>query len=396
MSGASETNRGVGGSVVVAAALAQRPDRGGHAWVVLSYLLGFRRLGWRVTLVDRLPPEACVDRTGTVVAPEYSVGYRYAHSVLQRFGLADCYCLIVDDRAEPVGRSRTELRAELRHADFLLNVMGFLDDPDLRDEARRRVFLDIDPGFAQMWAELGLADVLDGHDQYFTVGTNVGRDGSRVPTRGRNWQATLPPIVLSHWPAQTGPGRAITTVAAWRGPFEPIEYYGKRYGLRVHELRRLAGVPDRVAWPVEVALDIDPEDGLDRERLVAGGWRLVDPLAAAGTPERYRHYVQESTAEIMVAKGIYVDTCGGWFSDRSGCYLASGRPVVAQDTGIGNRLPIGDGLVTFHTADEAAAGLADVLERYQHHADAARALAEDHLDSDKVIAAVIESVMEPA
>jgi hypothetical protein len=380
----------------VAAALAQRPDRGGHAWVVLSYLLGFRRLGWRVTLVDRLPPEACIDRGGARVAPERSVGYEYARSVLERFGLADCYCLLIDGRPEPVGRSRGQLRVELRRADFLLNVMGFLDDAELCGDARRRAFLDIDPGFPQMWADLGLADVLAGHDAYLTVGTNIGRPGCRIPTLGHPWRATLPPIVMEHWPVQQGPGRAITTIAAWRGPFDPVEHGGRHYGLRAHELRPLAGMAATVAWPVEMALDIDPTDAADRQRLVAGGWRLADPVAVAGTPDDYRRYVQASTAELMVAKGMYVHTASGWFSDRSACYLAWGRPVVAQDTGVGAHVPTGDGLMVFHSAAEARAGLADVLARYRHHADAARALAEDHLDSDKVLSALVDSGLEPA
>jgi hypothetical protein len=384
------------GSVVVSAALAQRPDRGGHAWVVLSYLLGFRRLGWRVTLVDRLPADACVDRTGAPVAPERSVGYRYARRLLERFGLAGSYCLLVDGQHEPAGRTRTELAVELARSDFLLNVMGFLQDANLRDLAERRVFLDIDPGFPQMWAELGLADVLGGHDTYLTVGTNIGRPGCLIPTRGCRWQATLPPVVLDEWPMQSGPGRAITTVAAWRGPFDPIDYRGTRYGLRAHELRPLFDMPHEVNWPVEMALDIDPADASDRERLMAGGWQITDPVRAAGTPESYRQYVQRSTGELMVAKGMYVRTLSGWFSDRSGCYLASGRPVVAQDTGVSCHLPTGDGLVTFCTADEAQTGLADVLHRYHHHADAARALAKDHLDSDKVIADLINSVLDPA
>lgn len=378
---------------MVAAALAQRPGRGGHAWVVLSYLLGFRRLGWRVTLVDRLPPEACVDGRGAPVAPERSAGYRYARSVLERFGLEDAYCLLVDGRPEPVGPSRGALRAELRQADFLLNVMGFLDDPELCGDARRRVFVDIDPGFAQMWADLGQADVLAGHDAFLTVGTNIGRPGCRIPTMGRAWQATLPPVVMEQWPVQAGPGRAITTVASWRGPFGPVEHGGARYGLRAHELRPLAGMAADVGWPVEMALDIAPEDAVDRDRLLAGGWRLADPVAVAGSPDQYRRYVQESTAELTVAKGMYVRAASGWFSDRSACYLASGRPVVAQDTGIGVHLPTGDGLLVYRSAVEAGAALAEVLAHYPHHAGAARALAEEHLDSDQVLAALIDRAL---
>jgi hypothetical protein len=388
--------RSDGGSVVVAAALAQQPDRGGHAWAVLSYLLGFRRLGWRVTLVDRLPAGACVDRHGATFAPECSTGYRYARSVLERFGLGDRYYLLVDGRREPVGRSRTDLRVELGHADFLLNVMGFLDDTELCGDARRRAFLDIDPGFPQMWADLGQADLLSGHDAYFTVGTAVGGAGCRIPTVGCTWRATLPPIVMEHWPVQRGYGRAITTVAAWRGPFDPVEHGGTRYGLRAHEMRPLASLAERVAWPVEIALDIDPADAVDRERLITGGWRVADPVAVAGTPEAYRRYVQASTAELTVAKGMYVQSASGWFSDRSACYLASGRPVVAQDTGVGAYLPTGDGLVLFRTEAEAEAGVADVLSRYRHHAAAARALADEHLDSDTVLTALADSVLQPA
>jgi hypothetical protein len=201
--------------------------------------------------------------------------------------------------------------------------------------------------------------------------------------------------VLEHWPAQRGLGRAITTVATWRGPFDAVEHLGARYGLRVHELRRLAAIPSGTAWPVEMALDIDPADAADRAQLKASGWRLADPVAVAGTPEAYRGYVQNSTAELMVAKGMYVHTASGWFSDRSGCYLASGRPVVAQDTGIGTHLPTGDGLVLFRNVDEARSGLADVLHRYRHHAEAARALAEEHLDSDTVIASLVDAVLAP-
>jgi glycosyltransferase involved in cell wall biosynthesis len=148
-----------------------------------------------------------------------------------------------------------------------------------------------------------------------------------------------------------------------------------------------------IGWPVEMALDIEPADVADRDRLTAGGWALTDPVAVAGTPEDYRRYVQASTAELTVAKGMYVQTESGWFSDRSACYLASGRPVIAQDTGVGTCLPTGDGLVLFRNAAEAREALVDVLSRYRHHADAARALAEDHLDSDRVIACLIDSVV---
>jgi hypothetical protein len=141
--------------------------------------------------------------------------------------------------------------------------------------------------------------------------------------------------------------------------------------------------------PVEIALDIDPADAADRQLLVNTGWRLVDPVAVAGTAERYRGYVQSSSAELSVAKGMYVQTSSGWLSDRSACYLASGRPVIAQDTGV--NLPTGEGLLVFRTGSEARSALADVFARYPYHAEAARSFAEEHLNSDKVLGALAET-----
>lgn len=380
----------------MAVALAQRPDRGGHAWVVLQYLLGLRRLGWRVTLVDRLPADQCRDRSGAPVAAERSVGARYAHAVLAPFLLDRDYFLLVDGEADPVGHTRSDLRQRVRDADFVLNVMGFLDDEDLLGAARRLAFLDIDPGFPQMWAELGQADVVSGHDVHLSVGANVGRDGCGIPTLGLAWRPTLPPVVLDCWPRADGPGRAVTSVATWRGPFGPVERGGERFGLRVHEFRRFADVALDPPQPMELALDIDDGDGADRDRLERCGWRLVDPVSVAGDPDAYRRYVQDSSAELQVAKGMYVQTRSGWFSDRSACYLASGRPVVAQDTGLGGHLPLGDGLLVFDTAEEARSGLEDVVGRPAHHAAAARAIAEDVLDSDRVLSGLVDAVMEAA
>jgi hypothetical protein len=364
--------------------------------VVLSYLLGFHRLGWRVTLIDRLAPCQCVDGAGRPVAPDHSVGYIYARSVLQAFGLEDDYVLLVDGVEEPVGRTRAALAADLDAAEFLLDVMGFLDDRRLRDNTRCRVFLDIDPGFPQMWAADGLADVISGHDVYLTIGTNLGSEGCAVPTLGRTWRPTLPPVVLDEWPVRRERGRAVTSVVTWRGPFAPVEHDGVRYGLRAHQFRRFAGVASATNWPMELALDIDPEDDADRSMLTGAGWTVVDPRFVAASPSGFRRYVQESTAEFLVAKGMYVQSAGGWVSDRSACYLASGRPVVAQDTGLGAAISVGDGLVVFNDVTEATALLEEVLARYTHHSAAARALAEDHFDSDRVLSELIDSVLDPS
>jgi len=188
------------------------------------------------------------------------------------------------------------------------------------------------------------------------------------------------------------PPPCFTSVASWRGPFGPLTYGGVTYGLRVHEFRKFAAIPRSSPARFEIALEIDPDEVRDRELLGEHGWVLVDPREAAGDPWRYRAFIQRSGAELLIAKQLYVAMRSGWFSDRSVCYLASGRPVLAQDTGFSGRYPVGMGLVTFATLDEARAGVEAIVNDYRRHALAARQIAREFFDSDTVLARLIERV----
>ncbi len=376
------------GSVVIAAALAQRPNVGGHSWFALQYLLGFRKLGWDVLLVDRLDAGMCRDRLGAPCPPASSANLAYLEEVMERFGLADRWSVLLPD-GEAAGMPRAELERRVASSDLLLNVMGYLDDEALLAAARLRVFLDIDPGFGQMWRELGLADLLSGHDRFVSVGLNVGRDDCGVPDCGISWITTPPPVALDHWPVSPG-GTAFTTVASWRGPYDPVEYEGRIYGLRVHEFRRFADLPARTEAKFNIALSIDPAESGDLELLSAGGWTLLDPAAVAADPFAYNRFIQGSGAEFTVAKGIYVDTRSGWFSDRSACYLASGKPVVAQDTGFSAHLPSGRGLIPFTTPDEALGAVEEARADPAGHGRAAREIAEEHLDASRVLSRLVD------
>jgi hypothetical protein len=377
-------------TIIVAGSLAQRPRIGGHTWVFLQYLLGFRRLGWDVLFVDRLEPEMCVDAEGRPTALRSSVNLSYLAGVMERFGLGERWSLLYDGGSEVVGRTRAEVVDLARRSALLLNVMGFLDHEDILAAAPLRVFLDIDPGFGQIWQELGLHQTFQDHDRYVTVGERVGAADCRVPTCGIDWVTTKPPVELSEWPAQPQTGRAFTTVASWRGAFGPLEYEGRTYGLRVHEFRRFFDLPGRTSEPFEVALDIDEAEAKDLAQLEANGWKLVDPRAVAGDPWRYRDYVQGSAAELMIAKNLYVDTRNGWFSDRSACYLASRRPVLAQDTGLDGLVPRGEGLLTFSTVEEAAESVEEITRDYERHSRSARAIAEEHFAAGRVLPRLLE------
>jgi hypothetical protein len=384
-------------TVLVGGSVAQRPGSGGHTWVFLQYLLGFQRLGYEIALVDRLDPDMCVDEAGRPCEPERSVNVRYLAEVMQRFGLGDRWAVLIDGGVRSLGMSRAALDRVAGEAELVLNVNGFVNDPAVMSRAGLRAYLDIDPGFGQMWRALDLDDMFAGHDAYVTIGERIGQPDCTIPTGGLDWITTPQPVVLTEWEAQppAAQNRGFTSVASWRGPFAPIEYEGVTYGLRVHEFRRFAELPRRSGEEFEVALDIHEADAADIELLAASGWRLVDPAEAAGDPWAYREYVQGSKAELMVAKGMYVKSRSGWMSDRSICYLASGRPVVAQETGFSQLYPAGSGLLAFDDLDGAVACVEQVAGGLEGHSRAAREIAEEHFDSDRVLRRLLNELGIP-
>lgn len=373
-------------TIVVAGSLAQKPGHGGHTWVFLNYLLGFKRLGWDVLFLDRLEPEMCVDPAGEHCALEDSVNLAYFLETMRAFDLSDSFALLYNRGAEVVGVPRRQILERTARAPFLLNVMGFLDDPEILAAAGRRVFLDIDPGFGQMWCELGLWDPFQGHDEVVTIGVNIGAPECEIPDCGRSWITTPQPVVLDLWPAQpAGPGNPITSIASWRGDFGPIDYRGKRYGIRAHEFRKFVDLPCATGRRFQLALDIHPADARDIELIDAHRWNRIAPRDVASTPEAYQRFIWGSSAEFMVAKNMYVESRGGWFSDRSASYLAAGKPVIAQDTGLAGHFPVGAGLLTFSDRDGAVAAVEEVQRNYPLHARAAREIAEACFDSNIVL-----------
>ena len=378
------------GRIVVAGSIAQKPHQSGHAWQFLQYLLGFRRLGWDVLFVDHLDAALCCDAAGDPCPPERSENARYVGAVMREFGLGDAWSIGLGE-GRHLGVPRAGVLEHARGADLLLNVMGFLDDEEILAAAPRRVFLDTDPGFGQMWRALGLADLFAGHDAHVTIGERIGEDDCTVPECGLDWITTPQPVYLDAWPAAPLPSAgAFTSVARWRGAYGPIDFEGRRYGLRVHEFRRFASLPRATGESFELALDIHPDETADLELLRDGGWALTDPGRVARTPAAYRAYIADSFAELMVAKGMYVQSRSGWFSERSICYLATGRPVLAQETGLAELYPVGKGLVTYSTLDEAVAGVEAIRADPAGHAAAAREIAEEHFDSDRVLGRLLD------
>ena len=371
-------------TVIVSGTIAATPWQGGATWAVLQYLLGLRGLGCRVYFVEQLddPEQAQSDAA------------RYCEQVMEQFGLRDHWALLPAAGAEPAGMPRPRLLEAAGEADLLLNLSGKLSDPDVLARVPVRAYVDLDPVFVQLWQAIEGVDMgFDAHTDFVSVADAISQPGSPIPACGRDWLPTLPPVVLDEWPVADMTHRhKATTVGHWRS-YGSITRDGVHYGQKAHSLRTLIDLPRRAPGRLELALAIHPDETRDLEALKENGWTLLDPAEVVATPDDYRHFVQGSWAEFGLAKLGYVVAGSGWFSDRSACYLASGRPVLAQDTGFGRRLPVGEGLLAFSDTDDVIAGLEELEADYERHRAAARQVAEEHLSADRVLGSLLERLL---
>lgn len=382
---------------VVAGALANKPGNGGESWVRLSWVKGLARLGFDVHLVEEIDAASFSGSDGRPAAAAGSRNLKWFREVTASHGMADASTLVVTGGrgAHPTthGLAWDDLLDVADTADLLVNISGNLRQPALLDRFRNRAYVDLDPGWTQVWDAQGADLGLDDHHLLATVGANVGTPGCDVPVGGRRWLPVRQPVVLDDWCASAPPATgAFTTVATWRCPFGPLDVGGRRMGTKVHEFRRFADVARGSGERLELALDVHPADAGDRALMEASGWSVVDASAVASTPEAFAAYVRSSAAEWSVAQGVYVGLGTGWFSDRSVRYLASGRPVVVQDTGLARSLPLGDGLLAFDDLPEAVGAVSSVASDLERHGRAARQIAEDWFDSDLVLSGFLDHV----
>jgi hypothetical protein len=362
------TSRGV---AIVGGVLAGKAGNGGHAWSRISFVEGLRRLAFDVVLIEQqLDPSGSQREFFNAVCAEFDIDGHLLN-----------------------GKPSHELVARASAASLLINIGGHLTDPGLKCGPRVKVFLDDDPGYTQIWHHDGLLEGrLEGHDFYFTFGQNVGNSDCALPVDGIRWRALRPPVVLEQWPAKSAEQHGFRTVASWRGAYGRVESQGRLFGQKAHEFRRFAVIPEVVPETFEIALDIDSADSRDADMMRGHGWSLRDPHDVAASPDAFRNFVQGAWAEFSVAQGIYVETNCGWFSDRTTRFLASGKPALVQDTGFGRDLPVGCGLLTFSTLEQAVAGASSIQRDYRTHADAARELAEKFFDSDSVLGRMVEEI----
>jgi len=349
---------------------------GGHFWVYMQYVHALRRLGCEVLLLDSF--------TWSSEAPGEDRLAQFRERLV-RYGVADVAIVAAADERVPAG-----VEELLESADLLLNF-NYQLDPALVSRARRSALVDIDPGLLQIWISQGLISPAP-HDVYFTTGETVGTCASRVPDCGMCWVRIRPPVALELWPCVYEPSaEAFTAVSTWWGE---RDYVGDACNYYDNTKRtaffRFVELPRLTEQRLELALFLADTDGEDRSMLEQHGWRVRHSEEVAGSPERYRSYIQRSRGEFGWAKASCARLQNAWVSDRSVCYLASGKPVVVQHTGPSAFLPDDEGMFRVHTPGEAARALDAVNADYARHCRAARCLAEQHFDANAVVREMLE------
>jgi hypothetical protein len=367
--------------------LAGQYPLGGMAWQALHYVVGLARLGHDVYYVEdswaapydprvKSPVEDCV----------YAV--EFLSQTMERFGLGDrwAYRDIVHDRC--YGLERGRLDRLYREADALVNVCGATR---LREEHMAcpiRIYVQTDPVFEQIRVaenDARTVKALAAHTHHFTYGENLGQPDCPIPAQTFDWRPTRPPVVLDFWKPDFDPAAShFTTVGTWANVNKDVRFEGQVYYWSKHvNFLRLLDLPRLTSQPLELALET--LDGRTRELLLARGWHLADAYEKSRDADTYQQQIYASRGELTVAKDLYARTRCGWFSDRSVCYLAAGKPVVTQETGFSTYIPTGRGLFAFDTAEEAAAALDEINRDYALHCRAAREVAVASFDSDKVL-----------
>jgi hypothetical protein len=366
---------------ILFAGIIARYPFGGVTWCSLMYLLGLRALGHEVFYIEDTG-ECVYDPVANTRATDPSYGTSYIHDALAPYGLGDRWSFVNYDGSYH-GTSADAVRDYAASTDLFINLSG--GSWFWRDEYAaipHKVFIDSDPAFTQLAiakAEPWYVAFFKRFDHLFTFGSNIGSSVSPIPTGDFTWHKTWQPITMDDWLATTAPRDRFTTVMTWQ-----IESFADVGGNKDQEFVKFIELPSKTPQRFELAIN-------GPQRLLRQyGWDTVDAMRVSRTPDEYRAFIHASKAEFGVAKHTYVANRSGWFSDRTECYLASGRPALVQDTGWTAHLPSGDGLLAFSTLDTAAAGVDRINADYQRHARRAREIADAHFDARVVLPRLLD------
>ncbi len=369
---------------------------GGMAWHHLNYIAGLHRLGHEVLFLEDSDDSAwsCYNPSTGETGADPGYGMTFIADAFARLGLPPAWAYWDQNTSRWLGPRASDAVAWCRSADLLISVSGINPLRPWTQSIPRRVLIDTDPVFMQIrhLTEPGARARAAAHNLFFTFGENFGQPGCLTPDDGFSWRPTRQPIALDAWaatPPPTGPEAAFSTVMLWES-YPAREYGGRSFGMKSRSFADFIDLPGRAPAPLELALG---GHGAPRDDLRARGWKLADPLVVAHGPWEYQGYIRASRGEFSVAKHGYATSRCGWFSERTACYLAAGRPAVVMDTGFRSWLPEGDGLFSFSTADEAIDGIRKVTTDPERHGRAARAIAAAHFDARIVLGRLLDEAM---
>jgi hypothetical protein len=377
--------------IVVTGLIAQYP-LGGVTWDYLQYVLGLKQMGHEVFYVEDSGQWPFNPIDGGI-SKNCHFNVEYLSRVMAKFGLDKSWAYRFPWQSQWFGLGERERIDLFNSTDALLNVSGSLARPDEYRKIPMLIYIDSDPVFTQIKLARGQLDfrtLVDVHDIHFTFGENLPDEFSCT---GQNWIPTRQPIVLSEWSQGETPREVFTTVMNWTS-YKPIRYQGRTYGQKDIEFERFLDLPVRVPnTALEIAVNAGKTRRTPRDHLKRNGWHVVNPDKVCPDLESYRAYIENSKAEWSVAKNGYVEGQAGWFSCRSACYLAAGKPVVVQDTGFANALPVGEGILVFADMEGAVDAIRRVEADYERHSSAARAIAEEYFDSRGVLTRLIDDAL---
>jgi hypothetical protein len=405
--------------IIVTGLIAQHYTLAGVSWDYMQYCIGLHQMGYDVYYIEdsgEWPYNFDGGPNGDDwVEKDCVKNISYLRSLFDRYGMQDRWSYFFPLRSEWYGMSDEKRREVICTADLLINVSGTLEKPEKYTSVKRLAYIDSDPGFTQVKIKLNHTEFtnrITAHHCHFSFGECIP---DHLQDERLHWKPTRTPIVLSEWPVNQPYEEKYTTVMNWTS-YKPMKFAGKSYHqkdiefIRFIELKRkLKNVCLEVAlsklqhhnWQTALPDHFAGDGGLAQltfstpaDMLTHYGWKVVDPSGVCANPDSYRDYIIQSKGEWSVAKGGYANAKPGWFSCRSACYLAAGRPVIVQDTGFDKVIPTGEGIFTFNTTEEALQQILEVEANYGFHAKRARELAEEYFDASKVLQQLITTAME--
>jgi hypothetical protein len=367
----------------------------GHIDHALAYAAGWLRLGHEVYLMEQVGRGRCTGKKGEPVPFADWDGRTHFEEVARTYGLWPRCCLVYKQGEMTHGMSFTEAANIARKADLLITRSGQIHKvPAIFEQPKCRAFFDGNPGSTQIkfHQQSEGCDPLDQYEFLFTLGLNIGTPHCPLPTDGLSWQPMPRPVLLPMWPTVSDNDcQRFTTISTWKGR-NTFAWQGIESGEKSDNWLQVLDLPRISGQAIEIALRTESKDELsDRGMFEDNGWVITDPSSLHSLDD-YRNYIGHSRGEFSVAHNRYVEFNTGWFSDRSALYLASGKPVLVQSTGIEEHLSVGEGLLTFSSLDEALAGIEAINADYQYHSQAARNIAEQYFDADRILTEILERI----